>query len=666
MEQIEKQALLTYQKNLTYFEKSHPDLYKKLSLLEIAINDGHYQEQYTLEYKNEGYFDVQELATGEWLYGENSIHYAQKIVDSVDFKRMGAIFKAHKHVYSTPEDADYIDKSELTFHSSLWATIKIINYTSTYAHSNTYMSRVHKIIFLDIGLGLHIHGITQKLLPQVLFISERNLELFRLSLFVTDYEKLAQNYFIYFSIGNTEAEEKQCFLTFLNKGNNHNLNMKHIPFNTNYEPLLRRLQGHVLSQDYISYGYSAMLLRFIDSPKYLAENYAFLNVNKKHHNDLLIEKPILLLFSGPSTLKNIEWVKKNRHRFIVVSALSTCRLLNNHLISPDVVIHIDPGKETTAALFDGINTEEYFKNTITLLASNVDEVTVKKFERSKVHFIEQGTLYKKGFGRLSAPSVGEYTYGLFLIFGAQKIFMLGIDLALDSETLQTHGGFHAYQTQGEINEKSASLDPNTTVDFVRGNFLERVPILAPYKISHAQFEIFTDTLKTSEISVYNLSNGAYLKGADPLHIEDYSWEKLAPLDSQDIQRKLTHFFNSIGEANFNTEDRSQIKYQVNEAKKLEKIIKQFQKKKFANAEAYLIALAQLAWDLSDMDYKRRSDLAQVYYEYFPIVLSYIFDLFNTKDLENPNKHVVQINAILMKQLLKMSSLYITKLEAYLK
>jgi len=67
-----------------------------------------------------------------------------------------------------------------------------------------------------------------------------------------------------------------------------------------------------------------------------------------------------------------------------------------------------------------------------------------------------------------------------------------------------------------------------------------------------------------------------------------------------------------------------------------------------------------------MDYKTQSDLAQVYYEYFSIVMSYIFDLFNTTELTNPTKHVTQINAILVKQLLKMSNLYISKLESYLK
>lgn len=663
---IEQKALHTYKANLSYFKNNHPEIYKKITLLEVAISENQYKERYALEYKDATYFDLQDLKSGEWLYGENSIDYSKRIVDNVNLKRTGGVFKAHKYISATNEQADYIDKSELSFHNALWATIKIINYTQAYTNSETYMSKVLKVIFLDIGLGLHIEGIIQKLTPQVLFIKEKNLEIFRLSLFVIDYAELTNNHFTYFSIAEDEEEEKKTFVTFLDKGNNYNLTIKHIPFNLNYESQLRQLQAHVLSQDYINYGYSAILLRFIDSPHYLALNYSFLNVNKLHKDNIVSEKPILLLFSGPSTLKNIEWVKANHHRFIVVSALSTCRLLHHEGIAPDVVIHIDPGVDTTASLFENLDVKEYFKSTIVLLASNVDEATVQKFERSNIHFIEQGTLYKKGFGRLSAPSVGEYSYGLFLILGAQKIFMLGIDLALDSETLQTHGGFHAYQTKGEINEKNASLDPTTSVDYVRGNFLDQVPVLPPYKISHAQFETFTDMLKSEKTSVYNLSNGAYLKGAEPLHVEDYNWEQFAILNQSEIHHNLGQFFNSIGEAEFNEADKAQIKYQVSEAKKLEKIIKQFQKKKFAHVEAFLNTLSQLSWDLSDMDYKRNSDLAQVYYEYFPIVLSYIFDLFNTKDLANPHKHMVQINAILVKQLLKISKLYISKLEGYLK
>ncbi len=390
-----------------------------------------------------------------------------------------------------------------------------------------------------------------------------------------------------------------------------------------------------------------------------------MNVNKIHKDSCFAGKPVLLLFSGPSTSKNIDWVIANRERFVLVSALSTCRLLSRHGIVPDIVIHIDPG-ENTALLFEGLDTRTYFRDSVILLASNVDEATLAKFDRSQVHFIEQGTLYKKGFGRLSAPSVGEYTYGLMLIFGATDLFMLGVDLALDPDTLQSHGDFHPFQTKGEYNTQNASLDPSSSITYVRGNFLDQIPTYSSYQISIEQVSIFTKTLKRDYHRLYNLSNGAYLEGCEPLRLEAFDWETLPPLERNSIHSQIEAFVHEIGSDVFREEDKEQIRHQLKAAKELEKIIKKHQKKKFANAEAYLNSLAQLSWDLSDMDYKKNSDLAQVYYEYFPIVLSYIFDLFNTRELKNPNSHISHIDALLVRQLLKMSDLYISKLSDYLK
>jgi hypothetical protein len=462
-----------------------------------------------------------------------------------------------------------------------------------------------------------------------------------------------------------EREEREYFVEFLDKGNNYNLNIKHIPFTLDYPQELQRLQSHVLSQSYINYGYSAMLLRFIDSPRYLVQGYSFLNVNKRYEDNIFTEKPVLLLFSGPSTSNNLDWVIENRDRFIIVSALSTCRLLQKVNITPDIVVHIDPG-ENTSRLFEGIDHETYFKDSIILLASNVDKATVQKFDRSKIHFIEQGTNYKNGFGRLSAPSVGEYSYALFLILGAKKIFILGIDLALDNETLLSHGDYHPYQSKGEVNNETASLDPNASIEYIRGNFIDKVPSTAGHKISIVQAEVFTSVLKRDDDQVYNLSNGVYIEGWEPLHFEDYNWLQLTPLDRNQIHKELGDFFHQSASDNFSDNDKNQLQYQIKEAKKLEKIIKHHQKKKFANAEAYLNALATLSWDLGDMDYKTHSDLAQVYYEYLPIIFSYIFDMFNTRELANSNQLISQIDGLLVKQLLKMSNLYITKLSNYLK
>jgi len=667
MDDISTKALNTFTKNMKYLEENHKPIFEKISLLNQLIEEGHYNEHYALDYKEEGYFDVCELSTHQYLYNENSLKSAERIVDAYNLKKMGGVFKAQKYCYASDLQAEAIDKSELTFHSALWATIKIINYTKRYASDETHMYRSNKVIFLGIGLGLYIQGIIKKLNPKVIFIKESNLEIFRLSLFVTDFAEALKDKIVYFSLTDDESQERETFIEFLNTGNNYNLNIKHIPFTLNYQSDLQRLQAHVLSQSYINYGYSAILLRYVDSPKYLVQNYAFMNIMTRYHGkegNILSEKPVLMVFSGPSTSKNIEWLRQNKDKFIIVSALSTCRLLHVHGITPNIVVHIDPG-ENSALLFEGLE-PSYFQDVITILASNVDEKTVNRFNKDHIYFIEQGTEYKKGFGYFSAPSVGEYTLGIMMILGISNMYMLGVDLALDPETMQTHGGHHPYQSTGAIETQNASLDPNASATYVKGNFIEKIPTLEAYKLSIEQAALFTDRLKKEHHHIYNLSNGAYIEGCEPLHIENYEWTTFEPLIRAEIQRKIATFFGAISEAQFNKNDRAQMNYQVNEAKKLEKLIKAFKKKKYVSTEAYLETLAKLAWNISDMENKTGSNLAQVYYEYFQIILSYIYDFFNTKELENPLKHLTQLNTILIEQLLKISGLYISKLESYLK
>lgn len=664
MQDIEQQAIKIYQENLKYLEENHQVLYKRISLLNALIEDGKYTEKFVLEYKDEGYFDVKELESQEYLYKMNSIVHANNLKNMIDKKRTGAVFKGLKHAVATQEQAEMIDKSELSFHNYLWASIKIINYTAKYITPESYMRRVYKAIFIGVGLGVHIKDIVEKLQSQVVFIQEKNLEIFRLSLFVTNYADLAKSATLFISVLENTANEQEIFVEFLNKGNNYNANIKHIPFDDSYKNNLQQFQKYVLSQTYINYGYSPILLRYIDSPKYLGQNYNFLNVSKRHNNNIFSQKPVLLLFSGPSSSNNTKWIKENHHRFIIITALSTCKLLHKIDVKPDVVVHIDPG-EGTALLFQDIDAETYFKDTQVILAANVNEDTINRFVKSQVHIIEQGSKYKKGFGVLTAPSVGEYSYALSLILNATEIYMLGIDLALDNKTLQTHADFHFAQTQGQINNDSASISAESSISYIKGNLLEQVPTTAAYQLSIEQLNYFSKYYKAKYQNVYNLSSGAYFEDTQPLDINEYDWNKLDIIDKKEIPSSLNDFFQKIGSCEFRNEDKEILFYQINEAKVLKRKIIKHQKTKYSDKSKYLNTVAQLSWDLSDMEYKTNSDLAQVYYYYFQNIQSYIFDFFNTQNLENEKKHIIEIDKILVTQLLKIANLYIERMESYL-
>lgn len=665
MKIIELQALQTFEKNLIFLETHHKAVFDKVALLNHLIDEGTYDEKYALEYRDNSYFDILELESGEFFYKENSNLVAETMVNSFDLKRTGGVFQAQRFVDFSPEMPDVIDQSQLHFHNALWATIKIIEYHRANIAKTDYMQTSFKTIFISTGLGLHIFPLISKLNAKLVFITENNLEIFRLSLFVTDYS-IASDVTLFFSIMDNELAERKNFLNFLEAGNNYNLYIKHIPLIKQYENILQRLQSHVLSQSFIMYGYSATLLRCLDSPKYIARGYSFLNIAHRYNNSYLSDKSILFLFSGPSTGKNIEWIQSNKDRFIIVTALSTCRLLHKYDIKPNIIMHIDPGVDETAALFDGINSE-FYSDCIGIFASSVDEKTVSKFQKNKIYFVDQDGVFKKDFGNLTAPSVGEYTYALFLVFGATTIYLLGLDLALDAKTFSTHSNLHPFALTGVVaNHEDTTFNYKTNIEYIQGNLSQEVPTLALYKLSIGEFERFTKLLKQEEQNIYNLGDGAYLDGAKPTVISEVPIHNYNQLDKKKTNEEIILFLNSITSKKFRKEDKRAIKKELEEAKKLVHVIKVHQKNSFASSSQYLDSIAILARELSDMEYQTNSCLAQVYYEYFQIVLSYIFDLFNTLDTEKSNKHIVQIDTILVNQLLKMSTLYITKLEGYLK
>ncbi len=662
MDDIQTKAIKVYQDNLAFFKQNNEKLHEKIILLETAIANEVYAERYSLEYKPEGYFDVLELESGEYFYGSDSKKHAESLVTALDFSRINGVFEAQRFVDFSPEMPDIIDKSKLHINNGVWATIKIIEYAKKVAPRSSTMKAVHKLLFLGVGLGIHIPMIVNKMGAKILFVREHNLELFRLSLFVTNYARLGKQVKLFFSIMEDQEQTQRSFIEFLETGNNYNLYLKQISLTREYEEELLLYQNMVMAQDYIMYPYSAYLLRYIDSPRYIAQGYSFIKIARQSQSDYLADKPVLLLLAGPSLAKNAEWVKANQEHFIIVTALAACKTLHRFEIKPNIVVHIDPAEEEGLYMLEGIE-KSFFENVVCLFSGNVHPRVVECFHKDQLHFIQQATNYKYGFGSFSSVTVGEYTYGLLLIFGVRELYLLGMDLALDPDTLESHSPGHHHYEIGQRERENASLD-KTIVD-IAGNFLPTVPTQSSFLLAIQEFERFT-TLFKSDQRVYNLSNGAFLNGTEPKKIAELDMASTNKLETKEIHEKLTKFFDSIGSKEFRKEDRDIILYQLKEAKKLKDIIERFKKTTFVMPSLYLEALARLNYQLSDMEKKTNSDLAEVYYLYFKIILSYIFEIFNTENLTNIREHIKSVNAILVLQLEKILYTFIDAMEGYLK
>lgn len=655
MNSIEQQAFETYNANLTYFETHHPELHQKISSFDYAVNNGQYHENYLLEYK-EGYFDIQEIATGVWLYGEDSKQYSKRILNTVNLKRTGAVFEAQQR-FDIKEAALEDIEDFKNFNSSLWATAKLIHYNAKFApKDNSEMKKLYKYIFFGVGLGLHVKDIIEIYDINVAFIHEHNLELFRLSLFVTNYKQLSKNCICYFSIMQNYNDTQTSFLNFLNEAFNYNLYIKFTPFRKTYEDDLKTFQSITLSQNCITYPYQAFMARSLGTIQKITQNYCFLDISKQYERTPITSKPILVLASGPSLQHRIDWIKNNQDNFFIIAVLSACRYLSYQKIRVDLIVHIDP-QEHSSLLLDDLDISD-LDSSMFILGSNVHQNLIKTLRKENLFFIEESTSFKVNYGFFALPSIGEYATILPLILGAKNVFIIGLDLALDPETMKDHIDFHiAQQILADVKEEE-SIQLHKSICYVAGNFIQRIPTTPSFRLSITQFSKALVYYKKPHQNVYNLSNGAFLEGTIPLKIEDIPKDILQTVDIFLSKKEFSAFLDENSSCECRNIDKINIQKQLEKAYYILEKCQELRHITPKEAHNYLYKkLIPFMQDICEMDQEERSDVAEILFDYFKISLSFVFDTFNTSHLKNEKSHIKAIDKIVLEEIAKIVSTY---------
>lgn len=663
MNNIEILALQIYKSNLLYFEKNHFELYKRIITLEASISQGIYKERYALEYKEEGYFDVRELSTDCFMYGENSNKYTEKLLRIVDTKKTGCVFEAQQRFPIKEEELEEIGDFK-NFHSSLWATAKILFYNSKVApKDSSEMEKIYKFIFLETGLGLHIPIILEKYNIPISFILEKNLEIFRLSLFLIDYKKISLKTKLYFSIMEDFELLQSQFSLFLSEAFNYNLYIKFIPFSSHYEEDLAKLQSITLSQNYIMFPYQAYLARSISVIQKISQNNHFLNVSKMYNDTLFTSIPILVLASGPSLQNNTFWIKQNQDRFLIITVLSACAHLFHHNIQPDIVIHIDPQESASLKILDTVDKDKLAKSVL-ILGSSVHQSVVSALSKNKIFFIEDATTYKVNFGYFTLPSVGEYAAMLPLILGAKNIFLLGLDLSLDANTMKDHIDLHI-GSQTVIHTQKESVEFQNSLCYVKGNFCDFIPSKPNFRLSITQFNHAIRFYKQANQVAYNLSNGAFLNETIPLEIDNVKINDFKVLKKPILKKEIENFLITNSSCELRDID---VKYIEEQMKKTESILKYCQKMRAIipkEKNNYLFKkLIPLVNTTSNITSSQKCPIEEILFEYFKISLSFVFDIFNTKNLTNTKKHIQAVDTIMIDEIEKIVKTYKKTLDDY--
>ncbi len=665
MDNIAQTAINTFHTNLLFLQENNPALWEKINALSTAIEKEYYQERYSLEYKEEGYFDVMEIDSGNWLYGSDSRKHAQLAAKSIDFTKQDNLFETFHNFNLTKEHAQQISKLGIN-ENSMAGSADLIYYANTYASKhNTTMKKLYKFILLGTGLGLHITEIHHKLHSYVYFIIEDDLELFRLSLFVTDYRQISEDSVLIFSVYENDVEFNQSVAQFFETFFFYNHYLKYFNILSHSDKKLQTIHHFIASRDYLVFNYSPLIISTLRPLEHFLNGYRFLNLNAFTQQDgYLSSRPVLLLAAGPSFQKNIPWLKENHTKFIIIALSPLLSKLEELGIKPDIITHLD-GFDAALPHITKIKDMSFFDNTIALFGAFTQTKLAAYFKKENIYFVEGTSEFKKGFGKLTSTNIGSYTLALLLYFKINNIHLLGLDYALDQISGDTHSQTHTYSSKKKLEESELgeAARYSETVIKVKGNFADEVFTTLVYDDMRRDCNNLIQVLKTAQTHIYNLSDGAFINETTPINVQDNTLGAYPILDKEAVFPQLKVLFDSKSEAYLNESELSGIKHRIHYCDALISILQTHLEMPHPNIDDFHYNLLTMFRNL--LAQQGDEDIARILLLYFQYISGYLFDLINTNEIESSKKLIKHINKAIIPQMKRIVEYVKHKLEEYI-
>jgi len=655
-ETLEEQVIQRYQNNIAFIEKNDPRLFRKLQAFESALENNLYEEKYVLEYKDEGYFDVLEKESGNYLYGANSNEYAKQVANAVDLSKTDNLFETFYNLSFEKVDPKDLETKDIIKYS--YSTVaSLINYSNEHAaKTKTTMKKLYKFIFVGTGLGTHITTLHEKLHSNVYLIIEDDLELFRLSLFVTDYAALTkEGAKIFFSIFDEPSEFKNMVQAFLYEQFIYNHYIKFFHMLHHDEKPIKEIQNIIVTQTYLTFNYAALMTSLLRPLEYLKNGYKILNIATSYEDTPLAEKPVLIIGAGPSFDKNIHWLKENHQNFIIVIVSALMSKFEELGIKPDIITHVH-GFEDAMPHIEKVKDMHFFDETIELFGGMSYPDFTTKFLQKNVYIIEGSSRYKRGFSGITSSNIGSLSYGLLLYLGAKEIYLLGLDFAMDKKTGQTHSRTHSHTRQVDLHindEIGGGILAKDEIIEIKGNFEDKVYTSVLLDSMRRECNAVSKTYKNSTTHSYNLSDGAYIDDTIPRKPQEIS--RLQPIDKQQLYRELHEAFDKRSENFLTQEEFQDIQKRLEYYDSVIAILEKHLTLTHENLDHYHYNLLGTFYNIlaDDSGDTHTSDLNYIITLYLQFVSGYIFDLINTAEIEDTKQLTEQLDEVIIPQIIRV-------------
>lgn len=548
LEDISQTLFQIYTKNIHYLEKSHRQLFDKIKRFEsLQI------ENYYIDFV-ENHFELCQ-SDGTPLYNCDPFYDGQYRAKNLSNEKVFTLIQET----STSKKVHYED--------SLNGYADINEFINIYPYSQLH-TNINKFIFIGTLLGVHINDIDKVIQAKSYLILENNIEIFRLSLFMSDYEVLGKHSKLFFCIDYDESELKKSVKSFLDFEYQYNTKIPFEVASTQEIDLLEQLSIEIAQNSQMTYPYSEYIVSMQRGYEYFkkAKN-GILNINQLSH--LLENKTVLFLGAGVSVSSYLEWIYLHQDRFIIVCASAILKRLELLGVVPDIILVIDGQKDVVLEQFEV--SKEMYQKSIILASMKIDGDLFEKIESDTTFYLQDSFELFEDCGILTGVTVGDIGISLLLQFGVKNLYLLGFDACISSINHKTHDSLHKSSRKININYQGNSYDNHIVK--VKGNFRDEVYTFIFYTGMIDNISNICSLNSTRDI--YNLSDGAYFSSAVPKKVEDIELETLEIVNKKILQNDFLEVLYRNCKKELNQKD-------INYLKKEKKVLQKLQQMKKEN------------------------------------------------------------------------------------
>jgi hypothetical protein len=368
-------------------------------------------------------------------------------------------------------------------------------------------------VFLGVFAGLHIMYYLNRVAINDVIIIEPNIDSFSLSCFFLDYQLLEKRFgYLNLHVGSNAPE----FLISELIGRSQITASRWIRIlpayqSEQFDDILNRITLRWRSLIDIHVPMDREQRNLVYGLQNVHAGHRFL----RHTPKLSANATIAVVASGPSLTANIEWLKANQDKMIILAPISCVRVLRDHGIRYDFQCTLDT--ELGEELLEKLRLD-YDAPLIAYYKMNPD--LVRRFKKVLL-LHESGKANSVGFLRpftYTHPTTGNLMSAVAAWCKPSRVIFLGLDLGFrDPKCGHVSGGWH--DDDDGKGHKAEEQDENLSV---AANFPESDgQILTKAYYNAARFSVEGALASLfGQGQVLNLADGARIKGAEPMHSSD--------------------------------------------------------------------------------------------------------------------------------------------------